>query len=186
MKFWRTLSITAALLLTPAASFAKPVLSAGELSVGAEFFPFNGLTTIHTNLEGANVPHFSPQIGFNLRYAFSQQLAAYGNFAFFHRVQEGPDPATLYAVGAGLELDFISTRSTAALFKGGIQFHPRLDEMRDQDFGVRFFVGPGVEARVADGLSLQIYSPLLDLQVGGRSTDLDFNLLPNLALFVYF
>lgn len=186
MKLWRILLLTAALLLTPTIAAAKPVLSAGEISVGAEFFPLNGLTSIRTGLAPAQVSQTSPQIGFNVRYALNQQLAAYGNVAFYHRIQKGPEPATFYAVGAGMELDFLSTRSTAALFKGGIQFLPRLDEGREQEFGVRFFAGPGVEARVADALSIQIYSPLLDLGVGGMSTTLDFNLLPSMALFVYF
>lgn len=186
MKYWRILLLTAALLLTPVASFAKPVLSAGELSVGAEFFPFNGLASREIDLDASRAPFFSPHMGFNVRYAFSQQFAAYGNIGLFHRIQDGPDFGTLYAIGAGLQFDFISTRMTSALFKGGIQFLPRLDDTLDQDFGVRFFAGPGVEARVSDALSLQLYSPLFDLQVGGWSTTFDFNLLPSLAVFVYF
>lgn len=185
MKLWRILTLTGTLLLTPVLAGAKPVLSAGELSVGAEFHPFNGLSTLRTDLDVAGIRETSPMIGFNLRYAVSQQLAAYGNFAFFHRIQDGPDPATFYAIGGGIELDFISTRSTAGLLKAGLQFLPRRDG-NEQDFGVRFFVGPGVEARVADALSLQIYSPLFDLGIGGQSTTFDFNLIPNLALFVYF
>lgn len=51
---------------------------------------------------------------------------------------------------------------------------------------MRFYMGPGVEARVSEALSLQIYSPLIDLGIGGWSTTLDFNLMPSLAMFVYF
>lgn len=185
MKIWRTLLLSAAFLLTPVASFAKPVLSAGEFSVGAEFFPFNGLATVRTGLHVDGIRQVAPQMGFNLRYAFNQQFAVLGNLGFFHRIQDGPDPNTYYSVGAGMEFNFVSTQSTAALFKGGLQFIPRPDGA-DQDLGIRIFMGPGVEARVSDALSLQIYSPLIDLQVGGHSTDFDFNLLPNLALFVYF
>lgn len=186
MKKWRYLVLTAAILLTPVASVAKPVLSAGEFSVGAEFFPFNGLNTFRTGLDVDRVPQVSPSVGFNFRYAFSQQFAAYGDLAFFHRVQEGPDFDTFYAIGAGVQFDFVSTRHASALFRGGLQFHPRIDDDLDQDFGVRFYMGPGVEARVSEALSLQIYSPLIDLGIGGWSTTLDFNLMPSLAMFVYF
>lgn len=185
MKICRTLALAAALLLTPAVSFAKPVLSAGELSVGAEFFPFNGLSTLRTGLDIGRVSTVPPHMGFNVRYAFSQMVAAYGNVGLFHRIQEGEDPSTFYSFGGGAEFNFISTNTTAALFKGGLQFLPRRDGSK-QTLGVRFFAGPGVEARVSEALSFQIYSPLIDLQVGGQSTDFDFNLLPNLAMFVYF
>jgi len=186
MKHWRKLLLSAALVLTPVVSFAKPVLSAGELSIGAEFHPFNGLNSFKTGLDFDRIPHVSPSIGFNLRYAMSQRAAIFGDVAFFHRIQEGDDPATFYAIGAGVQLDYISTRQTSALLRAGFQFHPRLDDDFDQDFGVRFYVGPGFEARVSDALSLQIYSPLLDLGIGGFSTTFDFNLIPSLALFIYF
>lgn len=186
MKFFRILSLTAALLLSPAAAFAKPVLSAGELSVGAEFFPFNGTGTRFTGLDVSRTNVVSPSIGFNVRYALDQSLGVYGDVALFHRFQEGGDPATFYAVGGGVQFNAISSTMSSFLFRGGVQFLPRLNDERKQVFGARFYAGPGVEARVADALSLQIYSPMLDLQVGGDSTDFDINLLPNLAMFVYF
>lgn len=186
MKTWRTLSLVASLLLTPALASAKPVLTPGELSVGAEFFPFNGMDARVTGLAVDGTPHVSPSIGFNLRYALDQNLAVYGTLAFFHRFREGSDPATFYALGAGAQLNAISSRLASVLFRGGVQFLPRLNDSFNQVFGARFYAGPGVEARVSESLSLQIYSPLLDLQVGGDSTDFDINLLPSLALFVYF
>lgn len=189
MKSWRTstlVAFVASLLLSPALAFAKPVLSPGELSVGAEFFPFNGMDGRVTGLAVDGTPHISPSIGFNVRYALDQSLAIYGDLAFFHRFREGTDPATFYAVGAGAQFNAISSRMASMLFRGGVQFLPRLNDSMNQVFGARFYVGPGVEARVADALSLQIYSPLLDLQVGGDSTDFDINLMPSLALFVYF
>jgi hypothetical protein len=125
-------------------------------------------------------------MGFNVRYAIDQSLAVYGNLALFHRFQEGADPATFYAVGAGAQLNAVSSRLASMLFRGGVQFLPRLNDSGNQVFGARFYAGPGVEARVAEAMSLQIYSPMLDLQVGGDSTDFDINLLPSLALFVYF
>lgn len=186
MKNWRYLLLSAVLLLTPVASVAKPVLSAGELSLGAEFHTFNAWAGAHTGLQFQTVPFVSPSIGFNLRYAMSQRAAILGEVGFFHRIQDGEDPDTFYSLGVGVQFDYISTRQASALLRAGFQFHPRPDERFDQDFGVRFYVGPGFEARVSDALSLQIYSPLIDLGIGGFSTTLDFNLIPNLALFIYF
>lgn len=185
MRTTRILALLAILICVPATASARSVLSPGELSVGAEFHPFNGLSSRFTDLDLSRVPTVSPSIGFIGRYAFSSRVAVYGNAGFFHRFRKGNDPATFYAIGLGGQVDVFSSRLASFLFRGGLQFLPREDD-NEQEFGVRLYVGPGFESRVADNLSLQIYSPLVDVQIGGDHTDFDLNLMPHLALFLYF
>lgn len=181
----RFVPLLALVLALPSFASARPVLSPGELSVGAEFHSFNSPSIGRTGLEASATPNVSPGLGFTGRYALSNEFAILGEAAFFHRFRKGGDPATLWAVGAGMQYNLIPSRLAAILLRAGVQFLPRPD-VDGQEFGVRFYAGPGFEARVAEALSLQIYSPLLDLQVGGDSTDFDLNLLPNLGIFLYF
>lgn len=178
------------LFATPALAQAhRSVLSPGELSVGAEFFPEN-FQTAFSNVDGAQQA-VSPSAGFVVRYAMSRDLAFLGTLGFFHRVQKGDDPATFYAIGGGVQYELIASKLASVFLRGGLQFIPRPantddDSGASQDFGVRFYAGPGVEARITEAFSLQFYTALVDLQVGGRSTDFDLGFLPAIAGYLYF
>ncbi|AKU92315.1 hypothetical protein [Vulgatibacter incomptus] len=182
----------AALLAIPAAASAKTsstsVISPGELSVGAELFQEFNLAR-GTGLESSGLTEFSPSAGFVVRYGLAQDVALLGTLGFLHRIRDGEDPATFYSIGAGVQWDFINSKYASVLLRAGAQFLPRLsrkDNELHQTLGVRFYAGPGVEARVTEALSLQFSTALLDLQVGGESTDVDIGFLPAVSAFLYF
>jgi len=160
------------LLALPSAASARSVLSPGELSVAAE-------------LVGDGAPRVSPSAGFLVRYALSHDLALFGDLALFHRFRKGDDPATFYAVGGGAQFVPFSSKHASVLLRGGLQFIPRPDN-DGQELGIRFYAGPGVEARLTDNFSLQFFASFLDLQVGGDSTDFDIGLLPSIGAYLYF
>jgi len=177
------------LFATPAfAQEQRSVLSPGELSIGAEFFP-ETFQTASSNVVGI-APSVSPSAGFVARYAASRDLAFLGTLGFFHRIQKGDDPATFYAIGGGVQYEAITSKLASVFLRGGLQFIPRPangdDDDSSQDFGVRFYAGPGVEARITEAFSLQFYTAMLDLQIGGRSTDFDIGFLPAIAGYLYF
>lgn len=178
------------LFATPAfAQEQRSVLSPGELSVGAEFFP-ETFQSAFSNVEGV-AASVSPSAGFVVRYAASRDLAFLGTLGFFHRIQKGDDPATFYALGGGVQYEAITSKLASVFLRGGLQFIPRPANVDDdddatQDFGVRFYAGPGIEARITEAFSLQFYTALLDLQIGGRSTDFDIAFVPAIAGYLYF
>ncbi|HWV37168.1 MAG TPA: outer membrane beta-barrel protein [Vulgatibacter sp.] len=167
----------------------RSVLSPGELSLGAEFFP-EPFQTLLSNVDGV-AGSVSPSAGFVIRYAASRDLAVLGTVGFFHRIQKGDDPATFYAIGGGLQYEAITSKLASVFFRGGLQFIPRPSGFDDdgepeQDFGVRFYAGPGIEARLTEAFSLQFYTALLDLQIGGTSTDFDLAFIPAIGGYLYF
>lgn len=178
--------VALSLFAIPAAASAKPVLSPGELSVGAELFPTQLISVGQTPS-----PNFdrgvTPATGFNVRYAFDQMVALYGTIGFSYTTvsDDADDSPVLYALGVGGQLDFAESERATFLFKGGVQFLPRFDDDGDQELGVRIHAGPGVEARVTDALSLQFATGLFNLQFGGE-TRFDLELMPSVAAFIYF
>lgn len=171
-KFSPIALVAAFLLAFPAAASARSVLSPGELSVAAE-------------LVGDGSPRVSPSAGFLVRYALSHDLAFFGDLAFFNRFQKGEDPPAFYAIGGGAQFVPFSSKHASVLLRGGVQFIPRADE-DGQELGIRFYAGPGVEARLTDNFSLQFFASFLDLQIGGASTDFDIGLLPSIGAYLYF
>lgn len=174
------------LLASPALAEApRTVLSPGELSVGAEFFPEN-FEFAFNGVEGSTA--VSPSSGFVLRYATSRDLAFLGTVGFFQRLHKGRNPATFYAVGGAVQYEAFASKFASVFFRGGLQFIPRPShsEGGSQDFGARFYGGPGVEARITEAFSLQLFTALIDLQVGGISTDFDIGILPAIGGYLYF
>lgn len=186
MRFAFPLLAVLTLLATPAlAESPRTVLSPGEVSIGAEFFPEH-FTTVFSGLDGA--PKVSPSSGLVFRYATSHDLAVIGTVGFFHRFRKGDDPPTFWAVGGGLQYEAFASRFASVFLRGGLQFLPRPsnNETGSQDFGARFYAGPGVEARITEAFSLQFYTALIDLQVGGITTDFDIGILPSIGGYLYF
>lgn len=183
MRFIKSLLLATSLIALPSLASAKSVLSPGELSVGAELFP----SALVTAGDFVTPPdrNATPMTGFNVRYAFSQQLAVTGNVGL-HIItvaDDQEDPAAAYSVGVGAQLNFAESKTAAFLLKGGVEFIPRIDN--DQELGVRLWIGPGVESRFTDALSLQFYTQLMDLQLGG-DTRFDITVVPSVAMFIYF
>lgn len=176
------LLLVASLFVLPATVSAAPVLSPGELSVGAEFSP---ASRTYPRFAIAPDRDATPSAGFNVRYAFSQQLAVTGTVGFqWVTIADGvEDPAVAYSFGVGGQFNFAQSKLAALMVKGGLQFIPRVD--RDQELGVRLYVGPGVEARVVEALSIQFYTALMNLQLGG-DTRFDLEVMPSLAMYLYF
>lgn len=185
-----SLPLLAVLILLAPAAYAQPqrsVLSPGELSIGAEFFP-ETFNTAFSNVDGASRA-VSPSAGFVLRYAASRDLAFLGTVGMFHRFQKGEDPATFYAVGGGVQWEAFASKFASVFVRGGLQFIPRPSDFDDENrqvLGVRIYAGPGVEARITEAFSLQFYTALLDLQIGGVSTDFDIGILPAIGGYLYF
>lgn len=177
-----SLLLLASLVLLPAAASAAPVLSPGQLSVGAEFAPS---TFTHSRFSIPYDRDATPSAGFNIRYAFSQQLAVMGTvgFAWTTIADDRPDPAAAYSFGIGGQFNVAESRLAAFMIRGGLQFIPRIDD--DQELGVRLHLGPGVEARIADPISIQFYTALMNLQLGG-DTRFDLEVMPSIAMFLYF
>lgn len=181
-----TLLVAAVLFLVPSLAGAAPVLRAGELSVGAEL----QTELFHIDFVRPSDRFVSPGTGFNVRYAFDERFALIGTLGLFVSdeadVDDGPQA---YAVGAGVQFNLVQSRSTALMLRGGIQFIPRTDVdpegADDQELGIRIWMGPGVETRVAEQLSLALYTPLADLQLGGN-TRFNLGIVPTLAMFLYF
>ena len=182
MRF-RSLLIAALFAAVPSAASAVPVLQAGEFSVGAEILPAEIIAGDF--VAQASDRNATPSTGFNLRYAFDNRLALIGTlgFSLVTIADDREDEAMRYSVGIGGQFNLIQSQSTAFFFRGGLQFIPRLDQ--DQELGVRLWAGPGVEARVADPLSIQFYTALMDLQLGG-DTRFDLEVVPSIGLFLYF
>jgi hypothetical protein len=178
-----SLLLVASLLALPSAASALPVLSPGELSVGAELFP-SALT--HRNFALPSDRNVTPSTGFNIRYAFNQQFALMGTLGLgiVTIADDVEDPPVAYSVGVGGQFNVAESRYAAVLLRGGLQFIPRLDRGR-QELGVRLHAGPGVEARIADPVSIQFYTALFDLQLGG-DTRFDLEIVPSVAMFLYF
>ncbi len=169
----RILIVLAVLLALPATASANSVLSPGELSIGAEFFPERGFSKV------------SESAGLVARYALSSDLALLGTFGLMHRIQDGRDPPTFYAIGGGAQYQAISSKLASVFLRGGVQFIPRAGR-EGQVLGVRLYAGPGVEARLTEAFSLQFMFSMLDLQIGGVSTDFDLGLLPAIGGYLYF
>lgn len=157
----------------PTTSSARSVLSPGELSVGVEL------------IGALSFPKVSPSAGFLARYAISQDFAAFGELGFASRFQEGGNPPAFYAIGGGLQWNPVTSKYAAVLLRGGLSLIPREGD-NGQVLGVRFYVGPGVEARLTDAFSLQFFTALMDLQIGGVSTDFDLSVMPSVGAFIYF
>ena len=177
-----SLLFVAALAALPSIASAAPVFRPGEFSVGAEILPANAITGDFVVGPDRDA---TPSTGFNLRYSFDNRLALIGTlgFDFATLADDRDDPDARYSVGIGGQFNLFQGQSTAFFFRGGLQFIPRLDE--DQELGVRLWVGPGVEARVAEPLSIQFYTAMLDLQLGGN-TRFDIEIVPSIGLFLYF
>ena len=176
-----SLLVAFALFVIPSLADAAPVLRAGEVSVGAEILPSEILGGTFTR---SSDRHASPSAGFNVRYAFDERLALIVTAGLFVSDEaDREDEGAAYALGAGGQFNLFQSRSTAFMLRGGLQFIPRFD--RDQELGVRLWVGPGVESRVAEQLSLALYTPLVDLQLGGN-TRIDLEIVPTVAMFLYF
>ncbi len=188
----QSLLFAAALLALPTAAAAQTqargpsVLQPGEFSVGAEILPadvINAQFLAATSDNGA-----TPSTGFNLRYAFDNRLALIGTlgFSLVTVADKQDDPPARYSVGVGGQFNLIQSGSTAFFFRGGLQFIPRDDDgPDDQELGVRLWAGPGVEARVADPLSIAFYTSMLDLQLGG-DTRFDLEIVPTVGMWLYF
>jgi len=188
----RSLIVAGILVAVPSLASAIPVLRPGELSVGAEILPNEHVTGdfLVPSDRGA-----SPGAGFNVRYSFDDQVAVIGSIGLAMTTigDDVDDPPLAYAVGVGAQFNVFQSSRAAFLFRGGLQFVPRCDDGNpyrllcadDQELGVRVWAGPGVEARVAEPLSIQFYTSLLDLQLGGE-TRFDLEIVPSLGLFLYF
>lgn len=182
----RSLLFAALVAVVPSLASAAPVLRAGEFSVGAEVLPSEiiaGKFIAADNDAGA-----TPSTGFNLRYALDNRLALIGTlgFDFVTQADDADDPAVSYSVGVGGQFNLVQSQYSAFFFRGGLQFVPRLDkDGSGRELGVRLWAGPGVEARVAEPLSIQFYTAMLDLQFGG-ATRFDITVVPSIGLFLYF
>lgn len=172
----RVILLAAAIAALPTAASARSVLSPGELSVAAELV---------SDLAVRETEKVSPSAGFQVRYAFSHDFAAFGELAFFHRFQDGEDPPAFYAIGGGIQWVPFSSPLASVFLRGGAQFIPRAGS-GGQVLGFRLYAGPGVEARLTDSFSLQFFTALTDLQIGGESTDFDIQVLPSVGGFLYF
>jgi hypothetical protein len=182
----RSILLVAAVAALPSLAFAAtPVLRSGELSVGAEILPSDVLQQrflAATEDRGA-----TPSTGFNIRYAFDNKLALIGSVGLsLATIADDQDDAPVkYAVGVGGQYNLLQKNATAIFVRGGLQFVPRSDDKGDQELGVRFWTGPGIEARVAEQLSLQFYTAMLDLQLGG-DTRFDLEIVPSIGMFLYY
>jgi len=182
----RSLLFAAALLAVPSFASAAPVLRAGEFSVGAEILPAEIIAGDF--VAEPSDRNATPSTGFNLRYAFDDRLALIGTLGFdlVTVADDAEDAPIRYSVGVGGQFNLIQSQHTAFFFRGGLQFVPRIDRQDgDQELGVRLWAGPGVEARVAEPLSIQFYTAMLDLQLGG-DTRFDLEIVPSIGLFLYF
>lgn len=179
-----SLLLVAAVASLPSLSSAAPVLRAEELSVGVEILPSDVLQS--NFLAATEDLGATPSTGFNVRYALDDKLAVIGSlgFSLVTVADDADDPAVKYAIGAGAQYNLLEKRSSAVFVRGGLQFIPRSDG-GDQELGVRFWAGPGLEARVAEALSIQFYTAMMDLQFGG-DTRFDLEVVPSVGMFLYF
>ncbi len=181
----RSLLLASALVAVPSFASAIPVLRAGEFSVGAEILPAEVISDF---VPVGSDNGATPSTGFNLRYAFDERLALIGTlgFSLVTVADDLEDPPARYSVGVGGQFNVFQSERAAFIFRGGLQFIPRDDNgPDDQELGVRLWAGPGVEARVAEALSLQFYTAMLDLQLGG-DTRFDLDIIPSIGMFLYF
>jgi len=185
----RSLVLAAAIAALPSFASAVPVFRPGEVSVGAEVLPAEIVAGDFIAVDSDR--NATPSTGFNIRYSFDDRLALIGTLglSYVTIADDADDPAMRYSLGVGGQFNLIQSNQAAFFFRGGLQFIPRLDfdprEGEEQELGVRLWVGPGVEARVAEALSVQFYTAMLDLQLGA-DTRFDFEIVPSLGLFLYF
>jgi hypothetical protein len=184
----RSLVLAVALAASPSIASAVPVFQPGEFSVGAEFAPSELFAGDFVAAESDR--NATPSTGFNLRYSFDNRIALIGTLglSYVTIADDRDDPDLRYSLGIGGQFNLVQSSRAAFFFRGGLQFIPRFDfepQDVDQELGLRLWAGPGVEARVAEPLSIQFYTAMLDLQLGG-DTRLDFEIVPSIAMFLYF
>ena len=183
----RSLLFAAALAAVPSLASAVPVFRPGEVSVGAEVLPAEIIAGDFIAQDSDR--NATPSTGFNVRYSFDDRLALIGTLGLSYVTiadDSEEEDAMRYSLGVGGQFNLVQSNQAAFFFRGGLQFIPRIDRGDgDQELGVRLWVGPGVEARVAEALSVQFYTAMLDLQLGA-DTRFDFEIVPSLGLFLYF